>query len=405
MIFLAVRERRKATIFGETYDLEPVSYPNVDLNNILMCDDPIGSILLTRHSPVLLRAQFDPHLIPGFPRPLEEAPSALPPDSTLIVIRSGGIGDHLMMSAAIRALKQQLPAGSRVWLATEKVNHSLYEGNPDVDRLFPMPVRMSQFMEADYYLDFPAASLPLYKELNLTDYCLRCFNIDDGAVEDKHPSIPDRLAQSSNIDEVFLDLRRRSQGRPLVLLHWLTSTVTRDVPLDVLSVLPEQFSDVLFIAAHEHTDARRTGEQISRSGIDVLNLSDRMKTLRDYVTTIRNCDAVVCADTCTYHIAAALEKPGLVLFGPVGADLRIRYYPTIMALSADYHGVTCTSPCGLDRIWRDDLREENRWKRSGVCPEAEEKDAAFSPCLASIEPERLIEKFSRLMDRVGYTRS
>jgi len=399
MIFLAVSEKRRATIFGEVYDLEPVSYPRVDLNNILMCDGPIGSILLSRHSPVLLQAQFDPHLIPGFPQPLKGSPSELPPNSTLIIIRSGGIGDHLMMTSALRSLKQQLPAGSRIWLVTEQVSHCLYEGNPDIARLLPMPVRMSQFMEADYYLDFPDTSLPLYKELNLTDYCLYCFSIDYRAVRDKRPFIPDQLAQSSNIDSIFLDIREKNQGRPIVLLHWLTSTVTRDVPLDVLAVLVRTFPDVLFVAAHEQTDAQRTGEQIRKSGLEVLNLSDQMNSLQDYAAAIRNCDAIVSADTCTYHIAAALEKPGLVLFGPVGADLRIRYYPTIMALEADYCGVTCTSPCGLDRIWKDDLREEDRWKRRGICPEAEEKDTAFSPCLLSITPERLIEKFSQLMDK------
>ncbi len=400
MIFLAVSQKRKATIFGEVYDLEPVSYPRVDLNNILMCDDPIGSILLTRHSPVLLQAKFDAHLIPGFPQPLKNSPSELPANSKLIIIRSGGIGDHIMMASAIRQLKLKMPVGSQIWLVTEKVSHCLYEGNPDVTRLFPMPVRMSHFMEADYYLDFPGTSLSLYKELNLTDYCLYCFNIDYTTVKDKYPSIPDQLAQSPNIDNIFLNMRQKNQGRPIVLLHWLTSTMTRDVPLDVLSVLPEKFPDVLFISAHEHTDAQRTNEQISRLGLEVLNLSDQMKSLQDYVTAIKNCDAVVSADTCTYHIAAALEKPGLVLFGPVGADLRIRYYPTIVPLNADYSGVTCKSPCGLDRVWKDDLKEEDRWKRTGVCPEAKEKDTEFSPCLLSIQPERLIKKFRQLMDKV-----
>lgn len=400
MIFLAVSEKRKATIFGETYDLNPLSYPEVDLNNILMCDDPVGSILLTRHSPVLLQAKFDAHLIPGFPKPLNGSPSELPANSRLVIIRSGGIGDHIMMAAAIRSLKQKLPSGSQIWLVTEKASHCLYNGNTDVTRLFPMPVRMSHFMEADYYLDFPGVSLPLYKKLNLTDYCLYCFNIDYRLVKDKSPSIPDQLARSTNIDNIFLNIRKKNQGRPIVLLHWLTSTVTRDVPLNTLSVLPEKFPDVFFISSHEHTDARRTDEQISRLGLEVMNLSDQMKNLQDYVTAIKNCDAVVSADTCTYHIAAALGKPGLVLFGPVGADLRIRYYPTIIPLNADYSGVTCKSPCGLDRVWKDDLKEEDRWKRTGVCPEAKEKDTEFSPCLLSIQPERLIEKFRQLLDKL-----
>lgn len=400
MIFLVVSQKRKATIFGEVYNLEPVSYPEVDLNQILVCDDPIGAILLTRHSPILLRAEFDPHLIPGFPQPLKISPSQLPANRSLLILRSGGIGDHIMMAPAIRALKQTLPEGSEIWLVTETVSHCLYEGNPDIARLFPMPIRMSHFMKADYYLDFSSTTLSLYKEMNLTDYCLHSFNMDYTTVENKQPFIPDQLTQSSRINNIFYTIREQNRGRRFVLLHWFTSTLVRDIPLDVLSILPQNFPDILFIVAHEHTAAQRTHEQISRLGLEILNLSDHMKSLKDYVTAINNCDAVVSADTCTYHIAAALKKPALALFGPVGAELRIRYYSTVIPLNADYSGVTCKSPCGLDRIWKDDLKKEDRWERMSICPEAHEKDAVDSPCISSITPERLNLKFRQLVDSI-----
>ena len=133
----------------------------------------------------------------------------------------------------------------------------------------------------------------------------------------------------------------------------------------------------------------------------MINLSSHMKSLQDYSAAISCCDAVVSADTCTYHIAAGLKKPALALFGPIGSNLRIRYYPTVIPLDADYSGLKCTSPCGLDRIWKDDLVEQDRLKPRSGCPEAKAKGTDFSPCILSITPERLIPKFHQLIDGIG----
>ncbi|MEE8431545.1 MAG: hypothetical protein V3S16_09865, partial [Candidatus Desulfatibia sp.] len=106
--------------------------------------------------------------IPGFPQPFNNPPSKLPANSKLIILRSGGIGDHIMMTPAIRSLKRTIPIGSEIWLATEKANHCLFEGNPDITRLFSLPVRMSHFMGADYYLEFSNEFISLYSSVRLT---------------------------------------------------------------------------------------------------------------------------------------------------------------------------------------------------------------------------------------------
>lgn len=397
MYFLTVNHRCKANIFGESYHLEPISYPKVDLNNILVSDDSKGVELLARHRTVLLQAKFDANRIPGFPQAVQNSPSRLPANSKVIILRGGGIGDHIMLTPALRALKQLLSDDSEIWLVAEKANHYLFEGNPDISRLLSLPIRMSNLLEADYYIDFSFAQVSLYKELNLTDFYLHCFNIDHKKVKNKGPSISNGLTKSSNIRNIFDNIKAQNQGRPIVLLHWLTSTVIRDVPPGLLSALPLYFPDVLFVVAHKGKAARQTEEQIDKQGMKVMNLSMHMKSLRDYATAISCCDAIVSADTCAYHIAAALKKPALVLFGPVGSDLRIRYYKTVTALDANYFGETCKSPCGLDRIWKDDLKEHGRFKKKRGCSEAKAKGTEYSPCLLSITDERLAQKFRELI--------
>lgn len=96
------------------------------------------------------------------------------------------------------------------------------------------------------------------------------------------------------------------------------------------------------------------------------------------------------------EMAAALKKPALVLFGPIGSEFRACNYPTILSVDAEYSGVTCKSLSGLDRIWKDDLDERGQFEKKRGCPEAEVKGTEYSPCLLSISEERLVEEFWRL---------
>lgn len=305
-----------------------------------------------------------------------------------------------MLTPAIRALKEALSKGSEIWLTAEKVSHCLFEGNSHISRLISLPIRMSNLLEADYYIDFSStSSMPssLYKQLNLTDFCLHRLNIDPKTVEDKQPFISGKLTEALNIKNIFAGLRAQNEGRPIVLVQWLTSTLIRDLPPRLISALPQNFPDVLFVVAHHSKEAARTEEQINKYGLKFVNLSTNMKSLQDYVTAINCCDAVVSADTSAYHIAAALKKPGLALFGPISSGLRACYYPTIVSVDPQYSGVTCNSPCGLDRIWEDDFYEHGDSKKKRGCPEAEEKGTEYSPCLLSISEERLVEEFRMLI--------
>ena len=400
MYFLTVNQTCKATIFGDQYDLDPISYPKVDLSNILVSDESRAIELLARHQSVLLRAEFDAERIPGFPAPVKGSPSELPENSRVIILRGGGIGDHLMLTPAIRTLKKALSKGSEIWLVSEKVSHCLFEGSPYVSRFISLPIRMSDLLEADYFIDFSSTqSMPksLYKQMNLTDFYSYYLKIDPKTMEDKEPFISSNLTDSSDIKNIFDDIRSQNQERPIVLVQWLTSTPVRDVPPGLISALPKNFPDILFVVAHENKETIKTEKHINQYGLKVMNLSMHMNSLRDYVSAINRCDAVVSADTSAYHIAAALKKPGLALFGPIGSELRARYYPKIMSIDALFSGVTCESPCGLDRIWEDDVDERGELKKKRGCPEAEEKGTEYSPCLLSISERRLVEGFRKMI--------
>jgi ADP-heptose:LPS heptosyltransferase len=113
-----------------------------------------------------------------------------------------------------------------------------------------------------------------------------------------------------------------------------------------------------------------------------------MASLTDYITLIDCCDGVVSTDTGTVHLAEALGKPALVLYGPTRDDLWIRYYRKALPLRAEYSGKTCRSPCG---------RIKNT---EAGCPEAILYDRQYSPCLLSIPEAKIVARFSTLLQRM-----
>ena len=179
----------------------------------------------------------------------------------------------------------------------------------------------------------------------------------------------------------------------MVYLNGLASDVLRDLPLDIMRVWPDNYDDILFVVPHGYVErwCKQDEQALKADNICLIDTGDSMA---GYITALNTCDAVITADTSTYHLAAALQKPALVLFGPVGSRLRTAYYPHVQALDAHYTGRTCRSPCGksmYSEFYGGHIDGEKR------CPEAVSCKMSFSPCLASFDSEKLIDAFESIL--------
>jgi ADP-heptose:LPS heptosyltransferase len=137
---------------------------------------------------------------------------------------------------------------------------------------------------------------------------------------------------------------------------------------------------VLFVIAQPAESARDTERIIEKYGSNIFNCSPDMSSFEDYIAAIANCDAVVSTDSAACHLAEALGKPSLTIFGPIRDDLRLRYYNRAYAIRAEYSGKTCRSPCGLS-------------KSDNGCTESRLQRSPYSPCLLSISEERIYQRF------------
>ena len=385
MRFLAARKPLKANIFGQNFRLKNLDPKIENLEDILVTDDFSASELFSRHMGLLVEVKFNIHNINGFPRTVDKL-SDIETGGKILIIRNGGIGDHIMFLPALAVFREMLSEKSEIWLSTQKEKHSIFSNNSNVDKLYPMPLRLDTLLKADYLIDF-SVRIDSYEftHLNMTDYFLNLLAIDYTKIRNKAPKIKWDKKKRYKIFEFFKAAKKANPNKPVVLLNWKASNRLRDLPPDKLLSLIKGFEDVLFIVAQPKEVADETAHLINGFGSRVIDFSPYMHSLEDYITITANCDGIVSTDTGTGHLAEALGKPSLIVYGPINADLRIRYYNQAIAVSAEYSGKTCRTPCGLS-------------KTNGKCRESVIMGTPYSPCLLSISNEMIHQYFKKFCD-------
>ena len=386
MKFLIVNQESTATIFGHTYHLRPVQDPMAGYQDILISDNGSASELLNRHKDVLTAVSFDKHSIKNFPCPLDDI-QTIPSGSNILIIRSGGIGDHIMMLPAIKALREQrlMDGNTKLWLATQEDMFPIFQNNPYVDRLLPLPITMDTFLESDYYADF---SEPIrksdFEQQHPTDYYMGVLGIDNSKPINKDPCLFLDGSQSTTINKILKEIKLHQSDRPLALLQWKASVPLRSFPIKQWVSLINRFKNFVFIVAHHSEQAEQSRLEIDEAGIQVHDISRHILIVNDFLTTVSLCDVVISTDSSAYHVAAGFNKPSLTFFGPIHSQLRTCYYPKAISIDANYKGRTCASPCGLHK---------------GDCPEQGYLNTTHSPCLMSIPEDTILAKFEEVIER------
>jgi ADP-heptose:LPS heptosyltransferase len=287
-----------------------------------------------------------------------------------------------------------LPPKSKIWLSVQKDKHPLYDNNKDIDRLYSMPLRFDILLKADYLIEFSEKDdIQDFKRLHMSDYYLNFMKIDYMSIKNKQPKIEWGNKRSSKITSLFEEVKKRNPDKPLFLLNWKSSNRLRDIPPEKLLFLTEIYKkDIIFVVAQQSNLSKDVDKLMGDGRKNVVNCTSKMDALEDYISAIANCDAMITTDTATGHLAEALGKPSMVIYGPTFDDNWIRYYENTYPLRAKYTGKTCCSPCGLTK------------NTEQGCPESVLLGTPYSPCLLHISQERILSKFSQILIHVTRTK-
>lgn len=414
MKFLTARQKGTFLYEGNSYDLEPITYPQVNLNHILAINYPMDVEICTKNPGTIQGITFEAEKLPGYPRPLAVPSQELPDGARLMLLRTGGIGDMIMLTPALKYLRKTVGKRISIHLSTSGNRVPILDGLGCVDAFHPYPIRLYDFMKSsDYFVDFtdPAQR---FEHMDMIDFHFNSLHFDAASIpaEYKIPEVPEKLRHCGRIAAAIKGLVTAGTAR--VLYAGLASSRMRHLPPSVLEFLAVRHPDASFIVPSD-----RTGQSPGRDNIFFLDTSGG---LADFVTAINQCDLVVSADSSAYHIAAAVDVPALAFFGPIGSDIRTRNYPKVVALDSRYSGLTCRAPCGisilqvtppLDGIGADRVKNLEAGVRITTfdgrafafdpkkgCPESNATGMACSPCMHFSDKE-ILDGFERALSLMG----
>lgn len=247
-----------------------------------------------------------------------------------IVRSTGGIGDVLMTLPAVRAVKKKY--NCHLTYATDynylegALTKVLY-GNPHIDAIIKWSDLVPEHYDATIDLTCPCIAHEKQgaPPVNRIDLFARHIG-----VELDSPHI-DFYLTKSEVDwgQNFVK-QNKLINKKIILVQPFSSSESRDVPKNTLkSALAAVFEtrrDVRAIICTHSTDSSSDDWKYLET-VEARNLD-----IRQIASIMHHCDLVLCPDSSILHLAGALKKPTVSLFGPTDPYARVNHYPNAMAI-------------------------------------------------------------------------
>jgi ADP-heptose:LPS heptosyltransferase len=263
-------------------------------------------------------------------------------NKTLIVSRTGGIGDLLFIQPNLTYLKQKYPT-CKIGFACGPQYQAMIDNWDSVDEILDLPFSIKHLFNSDYQIIFEGV-IERCKEAETTNaYNLFTkwmgLNLPDELLIPKQEPKKDKVEKCFEIIEnwglkepfLLFQLRASSPVRCPDIQVWikLVDKLTDKGHNIVITDMPKQTEGVdMFISKLKHKDR-------------VFNFCKHSKSL-DY--TIAMCSlskGVISTDSALLHIAASLGISLFGIYGPFPAEIRLSTYPNADWINAKKECAPC----------------------------------------------------------------
>ena len=293
----------------------------------------------------------------------------------LVTRAMGGIGDILMMTPGLRALARR-HAPRKVYFATQRGFLPLFDGNLDVVALDieGEPLPLPAFRRWYDLTDCPAArvesrTVPNVRR-NRIDIFARAIGISRARLwATGRIPVYAVSAEEAQFAREFV-ARHAAAGGPRIAVHLHSADTYKDYLR--MPELVEQLAQLGTVFLFH-------GEPIAGFDIGGVVKVDSLP-LRRAIAVAAECDLVIAPDSAFVHVAAALGRPVLALFGPTDGRVFTRRYPLAWHLDARKE-LACV-PC-----WRNE---------SIACALTQGRRSA---CMGAVAPETVVQRARRLLER------
>lgn len=293
------------------------------------------------------------------------------PNAPILIMRSGAIGDLLMLTPALAARKKK--SSRKIALSCFAHHNSIFDHSDLVDELVPYPFPLERLKEFSEVID-----LGNVMEM---DHTQPAQDIFAKALGVSTPLTDYRPSYVITIREILAGKKHLFTGRPNLAVQPVASIPNRNYPADLLvpALMKLEQRGWGIIILGRKGQVQQLPPQLNTPY--VRNLSVHDLPLRDSVAVLNSCTAFLGPDSSFMHFAAALNVPSVSLHGPFPWQIRAHGYPRNIALAGKGD---CAGCC-----WH--LHGGNVFPPNKPC-------SATGRCvvLAEIDPDRIVAKIDAL---------
>jgi len=260
---------------------------------------------------------------------------------SIAVIGSLGktIGEMIASSTALRILYNKLSEvykKVKIDLYIEASNNSFYSRDREIYKkqkfvnfVFPLSITSEKLCEYDYFIDSSSVreKSSYYKELNFVDAWLYKFGLDYKKVPDYEKYNEIDMSRFTPSDELKEKIQNAKLKGKLLLFHPYTAQIDNSIPQEqavaILKKLIKKVDDYVIVT---------TLKIDSKNRDDIIDFSKESTSFNDFTYIISNMDAIITAQTSTFHIADAFMIPTVAIFTNDDIDRKIKYYNYVKAV-------------------------------------------------------------------------
>jgi len=260
---------------------------------------------------------------------------------TVLVFRTGGIGDLLFIQPNLIYLKEKYPT-CKIYFACGPQYQPMVKNWSCVDTLLDLPFSLKYLQEADYHMLFEGV-IERCKEAEYTNaYNLFSkwlgLDLPDELLTPKQTPIDSILKECKDILEynkvnnfIVMQLRASSPVR----------TPSHNFWLKIINGLTDLGVNVVLTDNPRQTEKIDQFISLCKNKEKVFNFCKYSKDISYTIALIALSNGVIGTDSATNHIAASLDKKCFGIFGPFPAEIRLKTYKKADWVNAK---IMC-SPC------------------------------------------------------------
>lgn len=262
--------------------------------------------------------------------------------------RQGGLGDVLMTLPTVKAIANKYQVQVDYATDYDYLNGALptlLKNLPYIRKVMPsLSVDRAEEGTWDIILDLTCPCIaheqPLAPPVNRIDLFARHAGI---TLTDTHI---DLILSEDEIGWARQELQRLfllDRGYKIIVAQPSSSTTRRDAPIDlfkkILSSIPREDKRARILVLTHDSDSSQA-KAVRWENFDGL-IRGHNYTARQIAAILTFSNLTICPDSSVLHIAGALDKPTLSLFGPTDPRARINHYPKAVAI-APASQLTCS---------------------------------------------------------------